>query len=62
MSLKAAIVILWACVIAGAAVASEKQRSNIEYQEHIIELHEMPGLHMRAKQKCDSLKRITLQT
>ncbi len=59
MSPKAAIVILWACVIAGAAVASEKHRTNIEYQEHTIELQEMLGSHIRVKQTCGSLERFT---
>lgn len=59
MSPKATIVILWACVIAGAAVASEKHRTTIEYQEHAIELHGTIDPHMRLEQKCNSSKRFT---
>ena len=59
MSPKAAIVILWACVIASAAVASEKHRTNIEYQEHTIELQEMLSSRVQVQQKCGSLKRFT---
>jgi hypothetical protein len=59
MSPKAAIVILWACVIAGAAIASEKHRTNFEYQEHTSALQEMLKSHVRIKQKCGSLKRFT---
>lgn len=38
MSVKAALVILWACLIAGAAIASESQRLCALYDEH--QLHE----------------------
>ncbi len=59
MSPKAIIVILWACVVAGAAVASEKLRTRLDYEEHTIELHEMHKSHLRVKQHCDSLDRLT---
>jgi hypothetical protein len=64
MSPKAMIVILWACVIAGAAVASEKYRTTIDYEEHeyedhAIELHETVDPHLQLNQKCDAAKRLT---
>ncbi len=59
MSPKAIIVILWACVIAGAAVGSEKLRTRLDYVEHTVELQEMLKPHLRVKQHCDSLDRLT---
>ena len=64
MSPKATIVILWACVIVGAAVASEKYRTTIDYEEHefedhAIELHKTVEPHLRLNQKCDAAKRLT---
>ncbi|NQV87163.1 MAG: hypothetical protein HQ492_08810 [Woeseiaceae bacterium] len=41
MSLKAPLVVLWACLIAGAAVASESYRLCDEHtQLELMELHE----------------------
>ena len=59
MSAKAIIVISWACVIAGAAVASEKLRTRLDYEEHTAELQEMLNSHLQMKQHCDSLDRLT---
>ena len=41
ISLKAALVVLWACTIAGAAVASESHRICVEHNHAIFQqLHE----------------------
>lgn len=47
MSLKAPLVIFWACLMAGAAVASENYRlHDLEQQEESIRLHEYLQLHV----------------
>lgn len=46
MSVKAALVVLWACLIAGAAVASENHRLCVEHvHTELLRLHEDPQLH-----------------
>ena len=46
MSVKAALVVLWACLIAGAAVASESHRLCVAYTHaEMIRLHEDLQLH-----------------
>ena len=46
MSIKAALVVLWACLIAGAAVASESQRlCDLHAQTEMLRLHHELQLH-----------------
>ena len=45
MSVKAALVVLWACLIAGAAVASESQRL-CALDAHAEQLRLHPELHL----------------
>jgi hypothetical protein len=53
VSVKAALVVLWACLIAGAAVASESQRlCALHTHAEMLRLHHEYQLH---KEKSDVL-------
>ena len=53
MSVKAALVVLWACLIAGAAIASESQRlCALHTHTELLRLHEELQLH---EEKSDVL-------
>ena len=53
MSVKAALVVLWACLIAGAAVASESHRiCTLKTHAEMIRLHDELQLH---QEKSDVL-------